>query len=237
MLSPAARPDVAAEIGANNRAEWPTQCNPYYSLQTDTLSCAKHRASHHMPKYLDAPKQRITKIDAAERQLVTAIDLFFRNGDALAVYALAGAAREVVTAMCEARQVESLFKDILLATGLTEKELRDMANRYRNFFKHADRDPDAVLTEFSDEDNDPILFVAGHDFARLVKGMPVEMQVYEAWYLSCNEEKIALSKRDEFLNLFPGISGLPRYERKHRGLIALDWARSEPTFKMNYSTE
>ena len=93
------------------------------------------------------------------------------------------------------------------------------------------------MTDFSDEENDAILFMACHDFGRLCSGMPVEMQVYEVCYLSCHEEKIAPSKRAEFPDLFPGIAALPRHERRHRGLVALNWARSEPSLKMNYSTE
>lgn len=92
-----------------------------------------------MPKYTDVPAERITKIAAAERQLVAAIDLFFKNGDSVAVYALAGAAREIITTMCEHRGVKSFFDDALAArTDLTIKSLREMANRYRGFFKHAE---------------------------------------------------------------------------------------------------
>lgn len=54
---------------------------------------------------------------------------------------------------------------------------------FANFMKHADRDATAVLDSFSDLDNDPVLFFACQDFGRVTGGMPIEAQVYEAWFL------------------------------------------------------
>jgi len=73
----------------------------------------------------DAPPQRITKIAAAERQLVTAVDLFFRNGDSVVIYALAGAAREIITTMCEMRGIKPFFDDAQNANPqFTQKQLQ-----------------------------------------------------------------------------------------------------------------
>jgi hypothetical protein len=112
-----------------------------------------------------------------------------------------------------------------------------MVNRYRGFLKHADRDHDAVLEDFTDFENEAILFVAGHDFGRLCGGMPVELQVYEAWFLACEPTRLRRDVNREFLKLFPNITKMPRHERKRIGFTALQWARGEPGLRMNYSLE
>jgi hypothetical protein len=87
-------------------------------------SQTKQPSANRIAKRLnDAPPQRITKIGAAERQLIVAIDMFFRNGDSLVVYALAGAAREIISTMCERRGIKSFLDDALAANaGLTMKK-------------------------------------------------------------------------------------------------------------------
>ena len=191
-----------------------------------------------MPNYTDVPVERITKIGAAERQLVAAINLFFRDGDSVAVYALAGAAREIITTMCEHRGVKSFFDDAMAVhPELTKQELRKMANRYRGFLKHADKDPDVVLEDFSDYENDHILLVAGHDFGRLTRGMPIECQVFESWYLACHPEKLRPGGDIDYSAMFPNITDIDRRARKRLGQNALVAAGSDPSLKMTYSTD
>ena len=63
-------------------------------------------------------------------------------------------------------------------TGTPIKELIATASEFAPFFKHADRDPTAVLEKFSQPDADSVLFVACHDFGRVAKGQPIEVQVF-----------------------------------------------------------
>lgn len=187
---------------------------------------------------IESPLQKITKVQAAERQLVTAIDLFFRNADSVVIYSIACAAREIIHALCEKRKIKTFFDEVLEEyPHISKKELRRLADLYRNFFKHADQDPDAVLDEFSDDANDAVIFVATHDFGRLVGGMPIEMQVFEVWFLACHPSKIRQGQEEQIASLFPDISTMTRFEKKHRGLVALEWARSQPGLKMSYSTD
>ena len=44
---------------------------------------------------------RINKIDAARRQIVTAIELLFSGGDPVAIYTLAGAGWHILKDLCE----------------------------------------------------------------------------------------------------------------------------------------
>jgi hypothetical protein len=134
----------------------------------------------------------ITKIEAAQRQLVTAIELFFRDADPVSVISLASNAWEVIDTLFTKRGVESFSEETRdhITTGHNLK--KDFINApHRNFFKHADRDPDAVLEGFSDVENDHVLFLAVEDYIRLNKKSPIEFQVFQLWYLAINTNKVA----------------------------------------------
>lgn len=173
----------------------------------------------------------VTKLDAAERQLITAIRIFFTNGDAIAVHSLAGASAEILETLCDHNGLRP-FREHAKETNssLSNKEFWELRNKHRNFFKHANADPTTTI-DFSDENNDGVLFVATHDLGLLREGqMPPESQVLNAWFCAVNLEKVI--PKDEFytsLNrIFPGINRLPRYQQKRMGFEALEWAHSEP---------
>jgi hypothetical protein len=86
-------------------------------------------------------------------------------------------------------------------------------------------------------ENDHILFIAGHDLGRLCGGMPVEAQMFEAWYLACHPEKVRADSDVGVGALFPGIVAMDRQGRKRQGLAALRWAREQTDLKMAYSVD
>lgn len=51
----------------------------------------------------------LSKLDAAEQQIIAAITLLFDGSSAVPVYTLAAASREVTTSLCEKRGVGSFF--------------------------------------------------------------------------------------------------------------------------------
>ena len=66
----------------------------------------------------------ITKLDAAHRQLVTAIRLFFDDDDVAAIHTLTCAARELYEKRCADQGVERMFEYIESANPQrTRKEL------------------------------------------------------------------------------------------------------------------
>jgi hypothetical protein len=84
----------------------------------------------------------VTKIDAARRQLATAIRLIFMDADRVSVFSLASNAWEIVDALCRRANIESLSLETQDHLPKDKKLRRDYINEpYRNFFKHADRDP------------------------------------------------------------------------------------------------
>jgi hypothetical protein len=184
----------------------------------------------------------LTKRDVARRQLMTAIELFFQNKDLVSVLSLATNAWEVVDALCTRAGVVSMSNQ----ARENVRAGKDLKIHYinqpcRNFFKHADTDPDAVLEEFDEKSVEGILFLAVEDYIRLFKQSPLELQVFQAWYLAINEEKIAESEKERVSRrveeLFPGILDVPRSGQLKMGLNVLMNALLDPELRGDPSTE
>jgi hypothetical protein len=96
---------------------------------------------------MDGSTIRIGKVDAARRQLRTAITLWFNDGDPVSVHTLAFAAYEVIHAISEKR--DPYRRDLLFDSFNIKDEYRREWNAHirsnANFFKHADRDGEAVI--------------------------------------------------------------------------------------------
>jgi len=141
---------------------------------------------------------RLTKIDIAEAHIIAAVNLYFRDAQPASAYCLASAAREILTTLGDKTGVETLLHEISTTKGNSLGETIKKAHEFANFFKHADRDPAAVL-EFPEDQLETVLFIACHDFARIAGGMPVQAQVYEAFF---------------WAQVFPRIQNAPRRYRQ-----------------------
>lgn len=86
----------------------------------------------------------ISKLDAARRQLETAVNLYFHEGDPVSIHALTSAAYEVLRDINDGRpMIKDWMKDYIKPEFL--KEFRNNVNEAQNFFKHADRDAAKTL--------------------------------------------------------------------------------------------
>jgi hypothetical protein len=87
----------------------------------------------------------LSKVEAAQRQLDTAIELYLHEYDLLSVHTLAWAAFSILVSYDKATN----------AGGVWAKHMRehpsDHARKLANFLKHADRDPLEQLGELTDE--------------------------------------------------------------------------------------
>ncbi len=90
--------------------------------------------------------ETVTKFDAARRQLHTAIRLFFANEDMVSVHTLTRASHEILRTLLRASGRGSFFKDRGYITREQKKEWIKALNYPSNFLKHADRDPEDLLT-------------------------------------------------------------------------------------------
>ena len=127
----------------------------------------------------------ISKIDAARRQIDTAIDLYFSGGDFLAIYTIAFAAHQVLNDIYNRHRDDGFLQT--LSERLPSDFRRLLANP-ANFLKHADRDHDAYLPEISYIQIEAILCSAtvlykriSGDLTSKMKGFDyiIEEQAYE----------------------------------------------------------
>ena len=129
--------------------------------------------------------ERVTKLEGARRQLAAAIDLFFSHGDIVAVHTLAGAAQELLRGLGKAKGVRSFMKD---NSEIRPEKLKEVAairrkiNEAENFFKHADRDPDAVLG-FRPAAT-PFYILDGVElYGQLAGSLFPEAEVFRMWFI------------------------------------------------------
>jgi hypothetical protein len=138
------------------------------------------------------------KMEVARRQLGTALALFLDDRDSASVHCLACGGGEIAEHLSRKAGVEPFFAHIVLehSPKLSEADLRSTRNAYWNAFKHAktkkdrDRDDAALLSTFSDAENDHILFMGWLDYSRAAGSMPIEAQAFQAWYFAMYPEKV-----------------------------------------------
>ena len=88
----------------------------------------------------------VPKLEAARRQLATAIQLWFHDVDEVSIHTLAFAAYEVIHYVSKKRgRTRDLLFDTILVKDEHRKVLNTWVKKAANFFKHADQDPDETI--------------------------------------------------------------------------------------------
>lgn len=142
---------------------------------------------------------KITKKDAAQRQLDTGIRLSFENRDHLSAYTLAIVSRELTDDLIQSRYSE-LYQRELARTGdplrvrLSYREqIKDwikpqfyqeylkLDRKWQNFLKHTDRDPNAEMELFTTKQLALVIFSAIGNFLLLTQHLTTEMVTFIAW--------------------------------------------------------
>jgi predicted HTH domain antitoxin len=123
----------------------------------------------------------LSKFDAAERQLLMAIRLFFEGADPVSIHTLAEAASQILYDIREQFGARSMARDNPFIREDKKKEWLQILFKSRNFFKHADRDQDEVH-EFNDEANDFAIFEAIHLYATIKNKRVPETFLFEIWF-------------------------------------------------------
>ena len=169
----------------------------------------------------------ISKLEAAHRQIATAIKLYFDDDDVAAIHTLACASREIYEKQCEHEGLERLFSLIESANSdRSRKELWDILNGPRNFLKHPDSNRDlSAQLELDDEMNATMIFYACHDCAILCKNKsPPEVDAFSLWYIQTRfpldfvEEVIEPENQAKEEARLRAVEGYRAVERNYPGL-------------------
>lgn len=123
--------------------------------------------------------ETLSKPEVAKRQLTQAIWLFFEQRDAVSVHTLAAAARQVLHDLV--RQSGSVITENPGIRPERRKEWLGIVSVAENFFKHANRDPDAILT-FQPQFTRFFLYDAIQLYRTVTGDLFYEAQVYLAWF-------------------------------------------------------
>jgi hypothetical protein len=123
-----------------------------------------------------------SKLDVALRQLETAVTLYFHSADPVSIHTLTAAAYNVLRDLKTHRGSEfKMFKDADTVYPHMRKEYLKLLNEAENFFKHADRDPDATQV-FNPDPSNFLLIDACEAYWRLSGERRPLLTVYMTWF-------------------------------------------------------
>jgi hypothetical protein len=88
--------------------------------------------------------EKLTKLDAARRQIDEAIRMFFERRDTVSTHTVAAAAAQVLADLGKSRGFQGWTRNKTLVKEGHWKEWRAAIAKCEQFFKHADQDPDAT---------------------------------------------------------------------------------------------
>ena len=126
---------------------------------------------------------QVTKLDAARRQLGTAIRLLFAQGDAVSVHTLAHAAFGVLKGVAEHRGERRILDEArAIAATYRGGDFWTRFNRTGNFFKHVDKDPDGLLSERPEEENEALISLAVEMYRDLNGLVTPEIEAFYLWW-------------------------------------------------------
>lgn len=128
-------------------------------------------------------KIKVTKLEAAQRQIDAAIRLLFKNEDPVAIHTVAAAGLQILKDLAkkDTTQVWQMM-DQCFRPGMRKKWRNEVENKAVNFLKHADKDPDEALENVDEIINDLTLFSACILYDDLGHQYTPEMTGFMIWY-------------------------------------------------------
>jgi hypothetical protein len=140
-------------------------------------------ARHHkpIPKNLSHGRwTNVTKIEAARRQIDSAIYLYFNDHDFVSVHTLASAAVAIVDALLKAKGLPDTVGDLVNIRPEFKESVRATLTEDANFFKHGSKDPDQTLP-FKPEGNELILMRGCDGYFRIQGSTTPAIFIFFLW--------------------------------------------------------
>ena len=136
---------------------------------------------------------KITKLDAARRQLLTAIELWFEDKDPISIHSLAYASHEIIYRLFRLKGLKGLLFDSRSIRDDRRGEFNLLLKKDANFIKHAkiDKQPDAVI-EFHPFSNELYIIMSLDGLRRMGEELSPTELAFFVWQ--------SLHRPDAFLN-------------------------------------
>jgi hypothetical protein len=133
---------------------------------------------------------KVNKIEAARRQIDTAIRLLFDNEDPVAIHTLTMAGFRILRDLADKRNssANKLVQSII-RPGMEGKFWGSMQS-FANFLKHANTDPDGIIDNIQEEINDVTLLLASLYYQDLKHQFTPEMLALCGWYSAIHPDLV-----------------------------------------------
>jgi hypothetical protein len=130
----------------------------------------------------------LNKLEAARRQLETAVKLYFAYDDEVSILTLAAAAYSLIRDLNEHRGGEPMLKDLhrILPEDLA-REFKTYINRPENFLKHADKDPEAML-DLEPRWTEVLLWEASRKYCEMTGEQSKVLITFVLWFVARQPE-------------------------------------------------
>lgn len=129
------------------------------------------------------PKIKVSKLDAAKRQLEIAIRLYFNDADPISIHTLACASHTILSDLNKKYGGDPMIASDFLIKDEFKKEISKKMKEARNHFKHADNDPEATI-DFNPEINEYFLFDACEKYQDMTSEKVPYFIIYRVWFAS-----------------------------------------------------
>ena len=167
--------------------------------------------------------EKISKLDAASRQLNAAITLLFSGVDEIIPYTLAAAASNIYADILDKKvNAESWREKIKSDNGFSKAQIKEVMNKSWNFLKHGDHDPDGSL-DFDEKESLYLIFMATLECGE-IQNTSIQMQVFQLWFIALKYINIGDSNQiqQSAKTLFPNLELFPRAKQLSLGAKMLE---------------
>lgn len=143
---------------------------------------------------------KVTKMEAARRQLATAITLWFTGGDTVSTYTLSHAAYEVIHNLTRQQRGRDLLFDSLVIRDEYRKDFNVLLRNPANFFKHAQRGKSENPTiEFYPETSDLFILFSILGLSLIDMELNSEESAF-CWWINFHKPEWLTEKGRKFLS-------------------------------------
>ena len=152
---------------------------------------------------------KITKLSAIEKQLDTAIELYFLDKDPISIHTLMWASRTLCMDLSKASNIPDKFHAKINPECI--KKYESAIRSYQNFLKHADNDSTAEL-DFNIRVTESLLYWTIWQYSDLVgQKITKNMEIYNVYYCLKNPHLL----RPEYHNSFIDEESTNLYPKKY----------------------
>lgn len=163
----------------------------------------------------------VTKIEVARRQLRTAIELWFADGDPISIHTLAAASHQVIHDLNKRKNGPDLLLDTRFINDKYRKEFVADIKYAANFMKHAEKDGAAAALEFMPESNNNFISFSIFGLRYLGEKIDAEEIAFERWHTFRNPDLMTAAGKALFVQTFTTAQvELLRSIQKHKFLEA-----------------